>query len=510
GVPVNKTITVTFSENVLQGANFGDIALKDAGNNTVAATKSITGKVLTINPDADLFYNTAFTATIPAGAVKDAADNILASVYTFGFTTEQENDITAPTVTGTDPANNATGVPVNKTITVTFSENVLQDANFGDITLKAGTVTVSRACNISGKVLTIDPSVNLAYSTSYSVYIPAAAVKDIANNALAGSYTFDFSTQSNGGGGSGDSSGDTTPPQVKSTDPMDKAKDVRENKTITVTFDENIKEGDVAAYGKIILRDAQGKDTAFSKSISGSMLTMDPAGNLHYNETYTVSIPAGSIADTSGNKLAKDYAFSFTTGIETTVVPPFCDFTDMNDHWAKETVQQLCVQEIISGYPDGTFRPDKKITRLEAACMLVRALKTSPGTEQDLQKFKDAGSIPEWARSDAAAAAREGLIRGYPHLDGSLTFEPSKLITRTEEAALMSRVLEDKFGPIAPATLSFTDSNKIPDWAKRAVAVALAKEVIGGHPDNSFRPQDDITRAETASMILRLFKQINA
>ncbi|MEW6183454.1 MAG: Ig-like domain-containing protein, partial [Bacillota bacterium] len=150
GVPVNKTITVTFSENVLQGANFGDIALKDAGNNTVAATKSITGKVLTINPDADLFYNTAFTATIPAGAVKDAADNILASVYTFGFTTEQENDITAPTVTGTDPANNATGVPVNKTITVTFSENVLQGANFGDIALKdAGNNTVAATKSIT-------------------------------------------------------------------------------------------------------------------------------------------------------------------------------------------------------------------------------------------------------------------------------------------------------------------------------------------------------------------------
>jgi len=118
-------------------------------------------------------------------------------------------DTTPPAVASTDPANNATSVPVNKTISVTFSEDVQQGTNFGQIALKAGNDAVACSVTLNGKVLTIDPNANLAYSTKYTVTIPSGAVKDAAGNALAANYTFSFTTeaQPTGGGGGGGSGG---------------------------------------------------------------------------------------------------------------------------------------------------------------------------------------------------------------------------------------------------------------------------------------------------------------
>jgi len=104
-------------------------------------------------------------------------------------------DTTPPSVAGTDPANNATGVPVDKAITVTFSEDVQPGPAYGSIALKdaAGRV-VAVTKSLDGKVLSIKPSSNLAYSTTYTVFIPAGAVQDLAGNPFAQNYSFSFTT----------------------------------------------------------------------------------------------------------------------------------------------------------------------------------------------------------------------------------------------------------------------------------------------------------------------------
>jgi|GEM_PF-1861506 len=116
-------------------------------------------------------------------------------------------DSTPPTVNSTTPGNNATNVPLNQTITVTFSENILKggegEANFNGITLKAGNNTVTVDKSISGKKLVLVPSGNLSYSTAYTVTIPAGSIEDYAGNLLAASYTFTFTTVAEGGGGGG-------------------------------------------------------------------------------------------------------------------------------------------------------------------------------------------------------------------------------------------------------------------------------------------------------------------
>jgi len=79
----------------------------------------------------------------------------------------------------------------------------------------------------------------------------------------------------------------------------------------------------------------------------------------------------------------------------------------------------------ISGYPDGTFGPDRDITRAEAASILVMALKPAPAAESELAAFKDTAGIPEWAQEAVAAALKEGLVKGLPHPEGGLIFAPT-------------------------------------------------------------------------------------
>jgi predicted CXXCH cytochrome family protein len=103
--------------------------------------------------------------------------------------------VDAPTVWSTDPADGATRVPVGKTITVTFREDIQAGPNYNAINVKdqyGADVPFSKS--ISNDVLTIAPQGILRYSVTYTVYIPANSVEDLAGNGMADDYTFSFTT----------------------------------------------------------------------------------------------------------------------------------------------------------------------------------------------------------------------------------------------------------------------------------------------------------------------------
>jgi subtilisin family serine protease len=83
-------------------------------------------------------------------------------------------------------------------------------------------------------------------------------------------------------------------------------------------------------------------------------------------------------------------------------------------HWASGFVTLAKEKGIITGYPDGTFQPAKVIRRDEITSVLVRALNLPAGPEDTLQNFNDAGDIPGWARSSISAAYNAGLVSGFP------------------------------------------------------------------------------------------------
>ncbi|WP_141502359.1 S-layer homology domain-containing protein [Paenibacillus luteus] len=114
--------------------------------------------------------------------------------------------------------------------------------------------------------------------------------------------------------------------------------------------------------------------------------------------------------------------------------------------------------------------------------------------------FKD---VPEghWAKSSIERAAALGIIRGY--IDG--TFKPSRNVTRAEFVTMLARGL-NVASDSTSSELLFKDSDKIGKWAIPFVSIAAAEGWIKGFDDNTFRPNQPITRAEMTTIAARLLK----
>lgn len=169
--------------------------------------------------------------------------------------------------------------------------------------------------------------------------------------------------------------------------------------------------------------------------------------------------------------------------------------TDIQEHWAKESIDKLLTLEILTGYPDSTFKPDNSISRAEFTKILVQAFKLE-SLEQETQ-FND--TISHWANQYISTAAAHGVVNGY----NANYFHPDDCITREQMAAMITRAanLEKP-----DHNITFEDSNQISNWAKDAVNQAAESGIICGYPDNTFKPQNNLTRAEAAVVFERVLK----
>jgi hypothetical protein len=172
---------------------------------------------------------------------------------------------------------------------------------------------------------------------------------------------------------------------------------------------------------------------------------------------------------------------------------------DLVGHWSEEMIFKLTSQGVIKGYPDGTFRPDKAVSRAEFAVMLVKGLKLEKDDTYALS-FGDKTAIPTWAKGYIATAVKSGIIHGYA--DG--TFKGENNITRAEMVVLMAAAM--KAQPPANKRINFVDSKDIPAWALDQVIVALEKGIISGYEDMTFKPARSASRAEACSMLVKMLQ----
>ena len=169
---------------------------------------------------------------------------------------------------------------------------------------------------------------------------------------------------------------------------------------------------------------------------------------------------------------------------------PETALTDISGHWAEKNIKELAALEAVSGYPDGTFKPDNKITRSEFTAILVKAFNLEPKSGK---VFAD--TVGHWAKDSIAAAASYGIVNGYDEN----TFGPDDTITREQMAVMIVKAA--KLTPV-PAELPFADSNDVSDWAGESVATAVHNGIINGYPDNTIRPQGNATRSEAVTVIV--------
>ncbi|MFC5401666.1 S-layer homology domain-containing protein [Cohnella soli] len=174
---------------------------------------------------------------------------------------------------------------------------------------------------------------------------------------------------------------------------------------------------------------------------------------------------------------------------------PVVSFADISSHWAIEAIKKAAEQQITSGYPDGTFRPDQPITRAEFIVMLAKALGLEG--EDDELTFSDRERIGPWASRAVAQAVRQGVIQGYT--DGS--FRPSAVVTRAEMAMMIAKALGLSLAE--NTSTGFADDGLIPSWAKSSVEALRREGIATGRSGERFAPQASASRAEAIVMLLR-------
>lgn len=180
--------------------------------------------------------------------------------------------------------------------------------------------------------------------------------------------------------------------------------------------------------------------------------------------------------------------------------------------WAKPAVMDALYNGQLKGYEDNTLKLNGNVTRAEFARMLVQ-LRGESVKEADLKENFSDVNPSDWFYKDVATLASLGIVKG----DGNGTFRPDDTITRQEAAVMIAKAINggkdvDQFysntGKPKDTKTDFKDDTSIAVWADGAVNT-LSKEsakdakdkVINGYEDNTFRPENNITRAESIVML---------
>ncbi len=175
-------------------------------------------------------------------------------------------------------------------------------------------------------------------------------------------------------------------------------------------------------------------------------------------------------------------------------------FSDIKaDYWARPFIQAIVERNIIDGFADGTFRPDRPVKRAEFAVMLQKAFEQKRIRQLNASGFKDVPSN-YWAASAIKEAYETGFMPGYP----ANLFLPKQEVGKFEAIAALANGL----GLTATAPASnilngyYTDAPIIPNYAADAIAAATQANLVVNYPNvKRLDPLEPLTRASAAALL---------
>jgi uncharacterized repeat protein (TIGR02543 family) len=182
-------------------------------------------------------------------------------------------------------------------------------------------------------------------------------------------------------------------------------------------------------------------------------------------------------------------------------------FKDVEKHWAKKDVNDMASRLVVSGIGDDKFEPDRDITRAEFAAIVVRALGLmSPGSGKEA--FIDVMK-KSWYYDAVSIAYEYGIISGYGNgkfgPDDKITREQAMtMIARAMKITGSKVELAD--GEVDKLLTSFTDTNSAAEYAKASIASCVKAGIVSGRSGKLIAPKDNITRAEVAVIVQRLLR----
>jgi len=172
-------------------------------------------------------------------------------------------------------------------------------------------------------------------------------------------------------------------------------------------------------------------------------------------------------------------------------------FSDIQGNWARSFIEALAAQNIIRGFPDGSFRPDAPVTRAEFAAMISKAFQKNPIREAIA--FVDVPAN-HWAVPAIQSAYQTGFLQGYPNS----VFMPNQSIPRVQALVSLANGLNLPF-KAEPATVlntSFQDAAQIPEFAHTRLAAATENRLVVNYPNVALlKPNQVATRGEAAAFI---------
>lgn len=256
----------------------------------------------------------------------------------------------------------------------------------------------------------------------------------------------------------------------------------------TITANKTDTQGKPLAGASFVLTDSRGREAytatsnangivRFSDVSNGTYTLLEksaPKGYVASDETYTLTV-----SDSRITMNGKDYS-------PVTFVNRKAAELNRTDHLA-----------FLSGYANGTFGPDRNMTRAEVTTMFARLLTEKMAADQTYSNTFSDVAKSHWAANYIGYMQQFGIITGYA--DGS--FRPDASVTRAEFAAIASR-----FEKLTEGTKSFSD---VPSshWAAKYINFAATRGWVNGYADGTFKPNNSITRAEVAAVTCRLLER---
>ncbi len=191
-----------------------------------------------------------------------------------------------------------------------------------------------------------------------------------------------------------------------------------------------------------------------------------------------------------------------------TIVPPDV----ANDSWALDAVAACIGSEIVSGYLDGLYHPETKVTRDQMAAFIARAVAggDSAVPESDgTAEFSDVGE-GSWAYDYVQYASAAGIVEGYG--DGS--YQPDAVVTRGQMAAFIARSMQASRGEGGPAACQTVETPSFSDvasdsWCYVYVQYLADQGIVTGYEDGTYQPDSEVTRDQMAVYIARAFGLTN-
>ncbi|MDI6868831.1 MAG: S-layer homology domain-containing protein [Coprothermobacterota bacterium] len=177
-------------------------------------------------------------------------------------------------------------------------------------------------------------------------------------------------------------------------------------------------------------------------------------------------------------------------------------FSDIATHWSRENIIKLKEMGIVQGFPDGTYRPNDTLKRVEFAAFLLRALGYSQVT--DIAPFFQDLPSTHWGFGTVQALVLKKIIAK------DTNFYPEDNITRLEivEWEVRALGLEESTVYRSLPDLPFSDLGDLTELEKKYVATAFELKLITGYPDGTLRPYGFATRGEATALLFRLLENM--